>query len=254
MNFPPQATQAGAFKVALIVVALSLLCPPPSAAETSTSLKPGDYVTEGGWGTLTLKPGKSSAAGALKFDILTVGANGHTCSLDGEVRENKATLEGTEAGKPCVVTMTPTAAGIVVRGSSFEACGQYCGARATFETTYFQPPAGCVDKAVTATRKSFKQRYDNKEFKEARAQLEPLLTDCARSMGPIEMGRIRNDLAVTLHKLGDLAGCRALLQPLAEDSNRTDAEIRENYPPVDAESVLPIARAARTNLKLCAGK
>ena len=39
---------------------------------------------------------------------------------------------------------------------------------------------------------------------------------------------------------------------LAADAARKDAQIREDYAPTDAEIYLPVVRAARTNLKLCA--
>ncbi len=199
-------------------------------------------------GHLSLKPGK---AGALNFSISSLGDNGHNCSLEGEVRNGRAKLEGIEEKKPCIVTMTLTPAGIDVKGGPGDACMGHCGVRATFEMVYFKPSAACTSKAVAATRKSFKQQYDRKQFEPARALLEPLLKECDRSLDWLEKGRVRNDLAVTLHKLGDLAACRAVLKPLEEDAKLTDAGIRENYPPTDAENFLPIVRATRTNLKLC---
>ncbi len=67
----------------------------------------------------------------------------------------------------------------------------------------------------------------------------------------LEKPSIRNDLAVTLYHLHDRAACLSVLEPLAEDASKTDAAIRENYPPTDADDYLPLIKAARTNLKLC---
>ena len=39
--------------------------------------------------------------------------------------------------------------------------------------------------------------------------------------------------------------------PLAEEAGKTDQELREAYPPTDADVVLPMLKAARTNLRLC---
>ncbi len=212
------------------------------------TLEPGEYIADGGAGTLVIQ---RTAAGVLTFSIETIGANAHMCSLEGELRDGKGTLEGLEENEPCVVMITPTGDGMVVEGSGNGACRAYCGARAWFEMTYRRPSPACVAKAVSATRAKFKKLYDRKQFAEARATLEPVLKECTLSLDWITTGWIRNDLAITLHKLGDRAGCRAMLEPLAEDAALTDAEVREAYPPTDAEMFLPIVRATRTNLRLC---
>ena len=219
-----------------------------AAQKPAPSLGPGDYVTEGGWGNLNLKTGSN---GALLFSIDSVGGNAHSCSLQGELRRGKARLPGMDDNEPCEVTMLPTAGGIEVRSATSGSCRYYCGMRAEFDGVYLQPAPACAAKAVAAARSSFQQLYNAKQFARARARLEPLLTDCIRTLNWLELGRIRNDLAVTLHKLGELAGCRAVLQPLAGDAAASDAQLRETYPPTDADNYLPIVRAARTNTKRC---
>jgi hypothetical protein len=221
----------------------------PSLAQTGTAaLTPGKYVADGGAGHLTLKKGKS---GNLDFEISTTGTNGHACSLEGQLKNGRAQLEGEDAKKPCIVTMKMTPEGISVEDASNGSCQIHCGMRASFELTYFQPTPACLSTAVGNTRKQFKQRYDGKQYAEARALLEPVLKDCARSLDWIEAGRIRNDLAVTLHKLGDMAACRSVLQPYVEDAAQTDTYLRGSYPPLEADLYLPVVRATRTNLKLC---
>jgi len=232
-----------------VAVTLALLV--PSGAATAASLVAGEYVPEGGWGTLTLTPGKN---GALLFLIETVGANGHMCGLDGEVREGRVTLETMEGEEPCLITMEMTPEGVDVQSSTSEACRFFCGARAGFEALYLRQPASCTRKTVAATRGKFKKLYDAKRFGEARAALHPLLTECSRYLDRFTEAWIRNDLAITLHKLGALGECRAVLEPLEADARMTDEELRENYPPSDAEMWMPIVRAARTNLRLCREK
>jgi hypothetical protein len=116
---------------------------------------------------------------------------------------------------------------------------------------FLKPLAACTAKAMAATRRQFKQHYDAKRFAEARASLAPMFATCARFIDWLDEARIRNDLAVTLHKLGDFEGCRRHLEPLAKDAALTDAQVREDLPPTDADSYLPLVRATRTNLKLC---
>ncbi len=225
-----------------------LLSATASAQRQSSSLKPGEYVTEGAWGNLSLRPGNGNS---LIFAIEATGGNRHVCSLDGEVNGSTATLEGIDEKTPCIVTFAPTGEGVKVSASESGACRDYCGARANFEGLYLRPSSRCTKAAVTTARTLFRQLYDTRQFVEAKAKLEPVLTLCSRTLHRSEQGRIRNDLAVTMNKLNDLSGCLLVLQPLVDDANLTDTEFREGNSPSDAETLLPIVRAARTNLKLC---
>jgi len=220
------------------------------ASRTVPAIAPGEYTTEGGGGTLVVARKKNT----LTFSIESVGANGHTCTLEGELRDGRATLEGMETNAPCVVALAGDIAGINVGASENGACRMYCGARAGFEGLYLKLAAQCTGAAIRKSRDAFKRQYDAKQYADAQRTLGAVLTDCARTLHWLESGRIRNDLAVTLHKLGDLEGCLNMLKPLAEDARGSDDAIREGYPPTDAESYLPIVRATRTNLKLCRGK
>lgn len=221
------------------------------AAACGTALAqpaPGDYTLEGGGGVLSINPAGPNRA---TFTLETVGANAHTCALEGAVAGGVAKLEGLD-GKPCVVRFRASPAGIDVKADDYGACSGYCGMRATFEGRYVKPAPACTANAMAATRRRFKQQYDAKRFAEARATLEPLLSTCKPVLHWLDEARIRNDLAVTLHKLSARDACRQALAPLAEDARKTDAQIREDYPPTDAESYLPVVRATRTNLRLCA--
>lgn len=210
----------------------------------SEDLKPGEYIANGGGGTLTIKKEK----GKTLFEINTVGANFHTCGLSGEIKNNQARLEAME--KECVVTFTKKAKDIDVAQSG-EECRYYCGARAAFEGLYVEPAPGCSEAARTKTRKRFKELYDKKEYEDALKDLAPLLKNCARTVGWIETGWIKNDVAITQYKLGDLKGCKQTLNSFAAEAAQSDDEIRNNYPPSDGDTWLPVVKAARYNLGLC---
>ena len=216
-------------------------------AETDT-LRPGEYITESGWGVLTV----STSGGRTSFSIEAVGANGHTCSLDGEIKNLKARLDTDEENKLCEVTFRPTADGIDVSSVDMEPCRYFCGMRAGFEGEYLRPNPGCGTKERRATREQFKKLYDAKSYAGAAALLEPFLSRCEKTLDWLESGRVHNDLAITQYHLGRLADCRKTLEPLMEDASKTDGELQENLPPSDYESYLPIVKAARHNAKLCA--
>ncbi|MEQ1514588.1 MAG: hypothetical protein ABL934_18180 [Lysobacteraceae bacterium] len=209
--------------------------------------KPGDYIADGGWGTLRISP---PARDGLPFAIESVGANFHLCSLDGRIVGTQATLEASDAD--CVVSFAPTADGITV--SSTETCREYCGARAGFDGLYLRPAPGCAADAVGATRGGFKRLYDRKRFAEALAALSPLPTTCARTLGHYERAEILNDIAITHYKLGQRDACLRTLAPFEEDAALSDDEVRNHYLPSEADVWLPIIKAARFNLGLCRKK
>ncbi len=229
------------------LLALVLAASTASAAD----LQPGSYVTEKGWGQLTLS---AENASTMRFSLFAMGANGHQCALEGDLVSGKAKLEGLSDDAPCVVTATATSAGVDVKDASNGACSYYCGARASFEGVYERPAAGCGGPEMLATRNAFQKLYDAKNFAEAKVKLQPVLDTCTRWMDWLSVPRVRNDLAVTHYKLGDLASCRAVLEPLAAEAARTDEDLRENYPPSDYELYATVVKATRYNLKLCAAK
>jgi hypothetical protein len=220
-----------------IALAVAISC----SANAADSVRAGNYENPNGNLVVT------DAAGSLKFKIDAFGANGHTCSLDGDIQENQAKLEGDES--PCIVKFNVSAKGIDV--TSNEACRYFCGMRAHFDGTYFKPAPGCSSDERSSARDAFKASYAKKDYAAARTKLEPLLTQCAPLLSWLEKPSIRNDLAVTLYHLHDRAACLSVLEPLAEDASKTDDAIRDNYPPTDADDYLPLVKAAQTNLKLC---
>jgi hypothetical protein len=214
----------------------------------SDALLPGEYITQGGTGILTI----STSEGRTIFSIEVLSPTGHSCGLDGEIRGLQARLEMEGEDEPCEVTFLPKADQIEV-ASSGPGCHRYfCGARASFESEYFRPAPGCGTRERSAERDRFKELYDAKSYAQAAAGLEPLLSRCAKTLGFVEEGRIRNDLAVTLFHLGRRADCRKTLEPLMEHAARTEEELRRSVAPGDYEDFLPVARAASFNARLCA--
>jgi hypothetical protein len=212
------------------------------------ALQPGDYVTERGWGNLGIVQDKG---GTLKFSIEAMGGNAHSCSLEGEIRDGRATLEAMDAGKPCVVTFKRAADGVTVASVDPQLCRYFCGMRADFEGKYLKTAAGCTPKPLSRTREEFKKLYDRRDYAAARAKLEPAFNACAKTLDWLETGWMRNDLALTQFRLGDAAACLRTLEPLAQDAAKSDAQIRDDFAPTDADNWLPVVKATRTNLKLC---
>lgn len=205
---------------------------------------PGEYL-DGREGFLVIKPAKGAG---LPFQIQTVGPNRHTCDVEGVIgKDGRAVLK--EDGETCRVVFAVKPEGIEVTPG--EKCMAHCGARASFDGMYYKPAAGCDRASMRKTRAEFKRLYDKKAYAEARSALEPMLGKCQKTLDANTEDWIRNDLAITFHRLGDSASCLKILDPIAKEAAKSDATIREDRPPSDADVYMPIIRATRTNLKLC---
>lgn len=208
----------------------------------------GDYLTERGWGALTIEP---AGKGALKFSIVAVGGYTHVCQLEGEIRNGRANVEAQDPGKPCIVTFTPKGEAVDVTVNDGIVCRFFCGERAHFPAVYLKVSRACAAQEVKKTRGEFKRTYDRKDYAKAQSLIEPLLEECQRILDPLTEGWIRNDLAITQYRRGDPAGCRRTLRTLEKDAAKSDEALREDVPPSAAERYIAVAQAARTNLKLC---
>lgn len=212
------------------------------------ALRPGEYITQGGAGILTI----STSEVRTIFSIEVLSPTGHSCGLDGEIQGLRAHLEIEGEDEACVVTFLPKADRIEVSSSGINCHRHFCGARASFENEYFRPAPGCGTRERRATRDKFKQLYDAKSYAEAAALLTPLLSRCSKTLNFVEEGGIRNDLAITQYHLGRLADCRKTLAPLVEYTSKSEEELRWSVPPGDYEDFLPVAKAASYNARLCA--
>ena len=210
------------------------------------SLKTGEYLTEGGWGYLKIRDDKH-------FSIEAIGTNGHSCSLAGVIHNGKSVPDGQEEGNEpkCVVNFVVKNNGVDVTAQDFSICSYFCGMRAQFEGLYLSVAQNCVPSALEKTRNKFKQLYDKKSYAEAYVLLQPAFQQCESTLDWLENKWLRNDLALTAYKLGNTSNCKQWLQPLLEDAQKTDAILKEDYPPSDYDNVMPVIKATRTNAKLC---
>ena len=110
---------------------------------------------------------------------------------------------------------------------------------------------GCDSGSVGRTRDEFKDLYSRRDYSKASRTLTKILNGCTKTMWWLDLGSIRNDLAITQYHLHRPKDCLKTLEPLAADASLSDEDIRKNFAPTDADNYLPIVRATRTNLELC---
>lgn len=219
--------------------------PVATQAVAGTTLQPGEYITEKGWGRLLLK----GQDGALAFSLESITGE-DTCGLDGVVEGTQGIAKG-ENGASCAVKLKATPEGIGVAAATPDECKAFCGYNGGFEALYLRVKAGCGRNGLDRARADFKRLYDGKDYKAAMATLSPVLADCLPTLEWEEEGAIRNDLAITQHKNGLNAECLATLDKYAEDAAKTDEAAVDGWAPALADRYLAIVRAARTNIGLC---
>ena len=224
---------------------LVLACMVSLATAQTKVPAPGEYVTEGGWGVLKVKRDKEKG---LVFNLEAIGANGHSCSMDGQIRpDGRVDLE--DSDPECRVALDPKPEGLDIREIGKQgACRYHCGMRASFEAVYRKPPPGCAPSAVEAKRKRFKALYDARKLRDALAVLAPVL-QCEKLMWFQDAAWVRSDLAVTQYFLDDAPGCLATLKPLID--RNAPIELPSGGP-TDSETNAPLEKALLTNFRRCA--
>jgi hypothetical protein len=223
-----------------------------TAFASEPTVVPGAYLMPSGCCSLDIR---RSESGVMRFSINAAGANGHSCAIDGTIESGRAVVQEGAGLPACEVAFVPRGGGIDVRivEGAEAGCRGFCGARARFDGEYLRPQPGCNRSAVAAARKSFKQAYDRKEFARARSLLEPIVGTCTEWVHWLDMGWIRNDLALAQFRAGEAAACQQTLAGFGPLIDATEADLRNqhNYPPSDATSLAAVLRAARYNRKLC---
>ena len=245
---PTMNSCVGRTRLMVVTVACVLAGPLAHTRPTAQALAPGEYVSEGGWGVLTLR---TETDKRLLFELETVGANGHSCSLDGEIRNGRTTVSDTPEPAACVVRFVTAGTGIDVSTNDAASCRTFCGTRAGFTGRYLRPAPGCDSLSRGATGAEFKRLYENGAYRDAQQQASRLLERCAGTMTWTERARRLNDLAITQYHLGLLEACVRTLQPLADDAAASNQALMDRLPPTDYENYLPIVESTRNNLRWC---
>ena len=217
----------------------------PHAADRVHEPQTGTFVTDKGWGQLDLM---RDASGVLRFDISSINGNA-TCEVSGVVLGEIG--ETDSSADACRVTLKRISGGILVNTITDEACRQFCGFNAGIDGEYFARPKACSPISQQTTRSRFQRAYDQRKYAEARKTLDPWFGRCRHFLDWSTEAEIRNDLAVTYHKLGMRAACLKVLEPYTLAARGTDDAAIEGWQPSTAEIWLDIVHRARTNLRLC---
>jgi len=216
-------------------------------AAAAAEPRPGRYFAQGGTGDLLI----SKSQAGLRFSIDAVGANGHTCSLEGSLEGTEGRTEATDDGV-CRVAIAPMEDGYDVEALTQAACRNWCGMRGQFEYSYRPMPAQCAEPRYKARQAEFLSHYKAKRYEAALATATKLRDECSHLRWFPDVDALANDIAITLYHLGRPQEClEAISKTVAYDyRSPEDAEL----PPVEYESYLPVAKATITNRGLCQKK
>ncbi|MDR0842285.1 MAG: hypothetical protein LBP68_02575 [Acidobacteriota bacterium] len=224
-----------------LLAALALLA---AGGRPAAAIEPGKYVRERGTGTLVIEKMED---GRASFSIVSVGDNGHTCTVDGTINGNEGRPKYDDSG--CRISFVGKDAVLTIPPLSGE-CDKsnYCGMRASFDGEYRIPPPDCTTSARQIVRDRFITQYKSRNFQKARAALEGLLEKCSFFIRWIAMDDIRNDLALAQFHDGDPNACLTTLSATYAGRNGEDDFF---LPPVDMTDYERVARATWHNQALC---
>jgi hypothetical protein len=219
----------------------------PPAPSRGGSPETGEYATDHGWGRLLIS---RQGSGSTSFSIETTTGES-ICRLGGQVVDSSGVvIEGNDRTS-CAIRFSESESGIAISTTTPDECRSLCGDNAGFEGVYRRVGRGCHSDEIESTRREFKLLYDQKKYQSALAMLTPVLDNCAALLDWEEAGRIRNDIALTQHKVGLDASCLKTLEPYAEDARKEDDEAANGWPPALSDRYLAVIKAARTNIRLC---
>jgi hypothetical protein len=210
------------------------------------SIKPGKYITEGNWGTLIVST--STPDTPMEFTIDAWGANGHPCSVEGDIQNNLSVT----ADKCTIQFQThPDRISVIVNPEFESACRNYCGTRAWFPGDYFPVDPFC--EKTQNVREEFLHNYQSAKFQKARQLLVELLGKCERFTDWYTQAEIRNDLAITQFRLGSKADCLKAIEPIKNIFIDDPANTGVTFTPLDAEWGEKMMKITRFNWKKCGG-
>jgi hypothetical protein len=209
---------------------------------------PGTYVTERGFGTLSV--GKPDGKGLIRFKINAIGGNNHTCQVEGTLRGTRGTAEPVD--QKCVVDILPKDGWLQVSvpGAASDACRAFCGVRAQFEGEYFAEVPACRAAEMGKKRNQFSQRYKAKDYQNAVATLGSLMEECGRFMDRLAQAEVLNDMAIAYKNMNESGSCLEVLKPLKKDFID---EPGTAFAPSDQARGERLASASRFNWKACGG-
>ena len=214
---------------------------------------PGEYATKEGWGSLRI----SGQGSTRRFELSSVGANGHSCTLSGTL-QGEAAVVSDGGGEPCRVAFKPSGGGFDLQALTKDSCRDYCGARADFEGEYVRLPAGCPAAARKQRQATFLADYRGKRYADALTTLDALGKECGDFFDWLERDRFANDRAIALLRLGRRKECLAALDTTIAAGSHDEESLLDALdkrgtmlPPSDWDSYLPIAKSTWFNRKLC---
>lgn len=220
--------------------------PSLSDPAVEASIPPGVYATSGGWGQLAIGASETGTVFTLEAENA-----GDGCHFSGRMQGSRATVYDGDAPSQCVFELGLERTTIDIAASA--ACDAYCGRNGSYEGRYIRLAPACEPEAVRQARDRFRSSYANGDYADADRALAPVYSQCLANLPMLDEAGVRNDFAVTRHKLGDDAGCLLALEKYRADAARSDDEITENMAPAVAGDYLSAIRTARTNIAMCSG-
>lgn len=228
----------------------------PISKSEAKLVAPGEYIPQiAGPRAIGYFDGLLTINDKQDFQLSVINYNSNMCDAAGVIVGHSAYLQSQETPddptSTCIVIFKQKKDVLLIASNGKPSCYEECGFNVGFEGMYFKRPAACTANHLAQTRKAFIKRFRQGAFEKALRTLEPVLSHCSASLHWRDVYWIRNDLALTHHKLGNDKECLRILNPLIEDASLDDDEIWSDLSMMARDPYLKILKATRTNLHLC---
>ena len=235
----------------ILFIALIIATTTSLAAEKSKILL-GQYVRDGGSGSLTVRKGKQNR---LVFEIFSIGSNCHSCEVSGVISGNVGHADNGPDSK-CQISFSASHPVLSIKPTTEEECRNFCGARAGFDGTYRMPPSACTFGGRKAQKDQFIHLYRARRFDQASDALQNLIAKCRSFMSWIEIDQIRNDLALAQYHNREPQQCLATLNDTLAAKVKDEEELMYGngdvfLPPCDFDNYIEVAKSTWFNKALC---
>lgn len=231
---------------------LSALCLLSLPSFAYSQIADGTYIYRQSLGEIKISTNK---LGQQVFELQNIGDNGHLCEASGYITDHTGYMmdypQDTQNNNSCQLSFYKHGHILDIDINDWQACSQYCGARASLAGSYRKVPNTCSQDNIAKQRSQFKSLYDQALFTAAANTLTSLLTKCDFYLDFNEKDAIRNDLALTYYHQDSPNLCLEVLsQTIAWTAHHVE-EQDNVLPPFEQEIYQNTQKAILFNIGLC---
>ena len=199
----------------------------------------GAFVSDNGFDHINIR--KSH------FEALAISASGNFCDVDGVYKSGGVVV----ASRECQFKLIPLAnGGFKIDLPNDSGCDAFCGANVSISGEYKPVPPVCENQRFERSLAVYRSQYHQQQYEAAYQTFSKTLSLCKPFIDFLTHDKAASELSLSLKQLGRGPDCQNLLSQ-TRAYGKTEAELKEYYPPVMFDSYIGTARTIWFNAKAC---